>query len=184
MLCHDVQALKIYRRLREPQSFGLASKAILKIFYSPENLRVLVATVGQRQDHVIVGLGQSISMTREFLQAPPVGLQNCLIRFSGIPLHPEQDRWTEVEAYTGIIIHQLGYPPFRIPDSRHGVCRVAFGRNPLVPVVVGERGILDLDGLQPGAFPWRLIKMSMDTNESVHQLDLLLQTYNEKGMFG
>jgi hypothetical protein len=46
---------------------------------------------------------------------------------------------------------------FRIPDSRHGIGHVAFSGNPLVPVVVRERRILDLNGLQPGAFSGRLI---------------------------
>src|SRR4030043_1962498 len=106
-------------------------------------------------------------MPGEFLQALPVTLKNGLIGFGGIILHPEQDRRTEVEAYTGIIVHQLGDSSFRIPDSRHGVCRVAFSGNPLVPVVVWERRILDLDCFQPGVFPRRLIKMPMDKNESV-----------------
>src|SRR4030042_4231905 len=122
---------------------------------------------------VIVGLGQRISITGEFLQALPVTLKNGLIGFGGIILHPEQDRRTEVETYTGIIVHQLGDSSCRIPDSRHSVGRVAFGGNPLVPVVVRERRILDLNGLQPGAFPGRLIKMPMDTNESVHHLGLI-----------
>src|SRR4030043_512047 len=122
-------------------------------------------------------------MPGEFLQALPVPPKDGLIGFGGIILHPEQDRRTEVEAYTGIIVHQLGDSSFRIPDSRYGVGRVAFGGNPLVPVVVWERRILDLNGLQPGAFSGRLIKMPMDTNKSVHKLVLRLQTYNEKGMF-
>src|SRR6476659_167985 len=97
-------------------------------------------------------------------------------------LHPEQDCWTEVEAYAGIIVHQLGDSSFCVPDSRHGVGSVAFGCNSLVPVVVWERRILDLDCLQPGAFPWRLIKMPMNTNESVYHLgprvaDLLIRVY-------
>src|SRR4030042_1526522 len=90
-------------------------------------------------------------MTGEFLQALPVSRYNCLIGVGCVLLHPEQDWRTEVKAYTGIIVHQLGDSSFRIPDSRHGVGRIAFGGNPLVPVVVRKRRILELNGLQPGA---------------------------------
>src|SRR5690606_34605102 len=55
-----------------------------------------------------------------------------------------------------------------IEDARICVRRVALGRDPLVPVVVRLRGVLQLDRLEPGVLPRRLVEMSVDADEPIH----------------
>src|SRR5438876_7292892 len=44
----DFQSFQIDSGLRKPHAFGGAFKAALKIFYAPQDLRALVARIGQR----------------------------------------------------------------------------------------------------------------------------------------
>jgi hypothetical protein len=56
-----------------------------------------------------------------------------------------------------------------VQKAGYGVGGVTFGRDPLVPVVIRIRRILEFDIFQPGIFPGRLVKMAVEANISVHQ---------------
>jgi hypothetical protein len=51
-----------------------------------------------------------------------------------------------------------------VDEARSAVRPVAFARDALIPVMEGSSGVLNLNRLQPGILPRRLIKMAVDTN--------------------
>src|SRR5262249_29488852 len=52
----DLERLQIDSVLRQPHAFGFASKTKLKVPNAPKQLRKFVATVRERQDHVVIRL--------------------------------------------------------------------------------------------------------------------------------
>ena len=51
--------------LRQPHPLRLAAEAMLEVADAPAHLRPLVAVVGQRQDDVVVGLGDGAAVAGE-----------------------------------------------------------------------------------------------------------------------
>ena len=77
---------------------------------------------------------------------------------------PRTQGRSDVEAERGVIVHDGGDTVATAQETRRSVGPVAFSRNAGIPVVIRCRGVLHLDLLKPGIFPWRLIKMTVDTD--------------------
>ena len=164
----DLQGLHVHGQFRQPQPFGIAVEAVLEIANAPENLRVLMARAGQRQDEVVVGLRQRRSVAGEQLHALAVGFQDALVGPGRVLFYPGKQRRTEVEADAGVVVDDLGDAPLPVEDAGGAVGHVTLVGDALVPIVVRRGGILQLDGFQPGILAGRLIKVRVDTQVTVH----------------
>ena len=78
-LRHDVQRLQIHRRFRQPHAFRRAAEAESKILDAPVDLRVLVAGVRQRHDHVVVALRDAPSRGRRISRGSPDRLSTIML---------------------------------------------------------------------------------------------------------
>ena len=52
-----LEAFHINGGLRQPHALRIASEAALEVADSPQDLSALIASVGQRQDQVVIRLG-------------------------------------------------------------------------------------------------------------------------------
>jgi hypothetical protein len=109
-------------------------------------------------------------MTRETLPTDPIGLDNRLIHRRVFPFHPGKERRTEVEADLRIVVDNVHDPFLRVQDAGGGVRRVTFRGDLFIPIMVGIRGILEFNLLQPRVFSGRLIKMAMDAYITIHSV--------------
>src|SRR5690606_26284832 len=91
-----------------------------------------------------------------------------LIRLRVVLLHPGKERRAEIEAYSGIVVDDVAYDALCVQDTRRCVGRITLCRNPLVPIVVRMRRILNFYDFKPRVFPRWLIKMPMYTDISLH----------------
>ena len=66
-----------------------------------------------------------------------------------------------------VVIHDLDDSLLAIEDARGSIRRVALGGDPLVPIVIGIGGVLNLDRLEPGILSRRLIKVPVDADEAI-----------------
>ena len=57
-----------------------------------------------------------------------------------------------------------------IHDPGMGIGPVAFGGNPLIPVMIRMGALFPLNGIKPGILPRRLIKMAMNRYKGVFHL--------------
>ena len=168
----DVQCFEIDRGFRQPHAFRLAAEARFEIANAPEHLRVLIVPVAQRKNRMIVALRDGASMPGKSLPAFFVGVENGLIGFRLFCCHPRKQRRTEIETDLRVVVRDLLDIAVAIQNSRHPIWRVTFGRDALVPVVERICGVLQLDELEPGVLPGRLIKMSVNTDVAFHQTSL------------
>src|SRR5206468_3088198 len=58
----DLERLAVGGRLRQPQAFRLTFEARPEVREAPGHLRDLVASVGERQDHVVVDLRDGVAV--------------------------------------------------------------------------------------------------------------------------
>ena len=122
----EIQALEIDRRLRQPHPLGLAAEAVTKVPDAPDDLGLLVAPVGQRQDQVAVGLGQRRAVAGEARRGQPVCLEDRGVDLRPLELHPGQQRRSEVEAHAGVVVDDPVDPP-RGRASEVRIRAAAFG---------------------------------------------------------
>src|SRR2546430_1805771 len=107
-------------------------------------------------------------MSGENLLALSVTVKNALIPIRRALFHPRQQSRAEVETDPGVVIDDLRDASFGIEYSRSAVGEIAFPRDALVPVVIRTCGVLRLNRFQPGIFPRRLIKMTMNAGKTLH----------------
>jgi hypothetical protein len=163
-LGQDFEGFGVYGRLGQPDAFRLAAEAVLKVGNPPLDLRDLVAAAGQGHDEVAVHLGQGRAVPRKFVAAVAVGLQNGLVSFRLVLFHPREQRGAEVEAHPGVVVDNVNNGPVGAQDARGGVLRVAFGRDPFVPVVERIGRVLNFNGFHPGVFARRLVEVPVDAD--------------------
>ena len=168
VLGQQVERVEVDCRLGEPHPLGLPAEAALEVADTPEDLRLLVAPVRQRHDHVVVRLRESGAVAGEALAARDVGREDLRVGFGRLPLEPREERRAEVEADPRVVVLDLHDPAGVVENPRRRVGCVTLRRDPLVPVVVGRRGILKLDLLEPGVLARGLVEMSVNADVSVH----------------
>jgi hypothetical protein len=81
---------------------------------------------------------------------------------------PGEQRGTEVEANTRVVVDYAGDSLLIIQDARREIRQIAFGSYTFVPVVIGVRGVLQLYLFKPGIFTGGLIEVAMNA-EIVHR---------------
>jgi hypothetical protein len=153
----------------EPHSFGKTVETRLEIADAPEDLGLFVALVGEREDRVIIGLGDGGTMTGEAGLALEIGIEDRLVDIRGIILKPGEEGGAEVKADAGIVIDDISDAIVTVQQAGEGIGRVAFGGDAFVPVVIRVGGVLELDGFEPCVFPGRLVEMAMDADELTHE---------------
>jgi hypothetical protein len=141
---------------------------MLKIPYPPDDLGSLVPAVSEGHDHMVVNLGEPVAVAGPQLDAMAVSLDDGLIYLRCLCFHPGEERRAKIEAYLSIVAHDVHDASLVVEDPRGGIRGIAFGGHPLVPIVIGVGGVLDLERFQPGIFPRRLIEMAMDAQISFH----------------
>ena len=160
----------VHGGLRQPHSFRLSAETFFEIANAPLHLRAAIAIVCQRQDHVVVGLGDRRAVSAEALAAHAVGVENRRVRRRRVFLKPAEKRRSEVETDRRVVVDDLHDAVVRVENARRCVRLVALGCDPLVPVVVRRGGVLRLHRLEPRVLPRRLVKMSVNADEaSAHQ---------------
>ena len=113
---------------------------------------------------MIVNLGQRIAVAAAPLPAQPVGLDDPLVDLGRGVGHPLEERRAEIEADPGIVVQEVDDPPLAVEQPRARVGGVALAGDPLVPVVEGGGGVLDLDDVEPGILARRLVEVAVDAD--------------------
>ena len=124
--------------LRQPHTLGVASESLLEILSSPQHLRHLVAPRGQRQDHVIVDLGDGVAVTAVGLCAATVGLEDALVDVRRVAVEPREEGGSDVEGDLLEVVDDVDDAVVLSDPARGGVRRVALRRHTLVPVMIGR----------------------------------------------
>src|ERR1700719_996246 len=137
---------------------------MLEIAQPPFHLGHSVTAIRQRQDHVVVGLGNRGAVSGESLDTATVCLAQCLINFGRFALQPRKQRRTKIEACVRVVFPQLDDPLLAIQNSGQSVRSVAFGSDSFVPIVVWISGILELYGFERRILARWLIEMRVDTD--------------------
>src|SRR5918995_4017889 len=97
-----------------------------------------------------------------------VGFEYRLIDLGRFGLEPGEQRRAEIKTDFRIIVDEPDDLIIAVEDARNRIRRIAFGGDPLVPIVIRVSGILKLDGFEPWVLPWRLVEMSVNANVSLH----------------
>src|SRR6185436_2053638 len=117
---------------------------------APPDLGHLVPAGGERHDHVVVRLGDRVAVAAARGDAQAVRLHDPGIDVGALGGQPREEGSPHVEGYPLEVVGDVGYSVPGVDPAGGRVGRVALGRDPRVPVVVGVRRILDLDDLEPG----------------------------------
>src|SRR6266436_9016900 len=118
---------------------------------------------------MVVDLSQSGPMPGKIFLTFPVGFENRVINMRRFCFKPREQGGAEVETNLGVIVDELDDLVVPIENPRHGIRRIAFRRNALVPVVIRVSGLLKFDVFEPGVLTRRLVEMTVDTNVSFHK---------------
>ncbi len=156
-----LECLGVHRALRQPHAFRLPPEAVCKIPDAPQHLSPLVPLVGERQDHVVVGLSDRARAV----------LRDRRVEGRRAALYPLVQRRAEVEGKLLVIIFFGDYAAVRAEYPSAAVRYVAFGRDPLVPIVRGCGGIVARHGPAYRVFARRLVEMSV--NCDIYQKTIL-----------
>ncbi len=104
--------------------------------------------------------------------ALPVGIADHAIGTRRILFQPGEQGRPEVEADARIVVHDADDLVLAIDNARGAIGRIAFRRDAFIPIVVGCRRILGLHRFEPGIFPRRLIKMTVDADVALRGAEL------------
>ncbi len=155
LLDEDPQHIVVDCSLRKPHTARRTAEAVLEIGQPPADLRPDITLVGERQDHVVVGL-------RDGATPDSVGFEHALVHLGVVDLEPGQQRRTDVERQMLVVVDDLGHTTVLVEDTRPPVGPVALGGDAFVPVV--ERGgrRLHRDVFGPRVLPRRLVEVPVD----------------------
>src|SRR5262245_37511176 len=101
-----------------------------KIRDAPNNLCLTIPVITQRQDRVSVSLRDRITVTRPFTCALFISQNDELVCDGMMLFQPGQKRWSKVETNMRVVVDAN----FANRCSR--ICRVTFGVNALVPIMI------------------------------------------------
>ena len=165
-LGEHLERLSVHRRLRKPEPLGLAPEPLAKVLDSPAHLRDLVAARGERHDHVVEDLRARVAMTPG-RDARAVGLDDLRVHVRPVALEPGEERRPDVERDLLEVVDDVEHAVLLVDAAGRRVRRVALRGHPLVPVVLRRRRVLDLDRLEPGILPRRLVEVAVDDDRAV-----------------
>src|SRR5215469_6937800 len=94
----------------QPHSFRRAAKSILEIPNSPSYLGVLIPSIGQGQNNVMVGLGQGRTVAGKSRATGVISLEDRPIYSGGVSLHPAKQGGTEIEADSLVVVENPNDP--------------------------------------------------------------------------
>ncbi|KUG20060.1 hypothetical protein ASZ90_010205 [hydrocarbon metagenome] len=146
---HDVKRRVIDRKLGQPHPLRHSRESVGEVAYPPDDLRFPIPHRRKRHDQVVVWLGDGRSVPGIPLLALSVCRNDCGMQIRLLPLQPRKKCRTGGEADLPIGIDKLQDPPLPIQDAGSSVRGVALGRDPLVPVMVGICGVLQIDPSGP-----------------------------------
>jgi hypothetical protein len=86
----NLERLVVHRGLGQPHALGVAFKPLLKIPAPPPDLRDLVTPRGEREDHVIVDLGDGVPVAAVGLDAATVGFEDASIDLGRMAIEPRE----------------------------------------------------------------------------------------------
>ena len=166
VLGQQFQRVRVRRGLRQPHPLRRRAVMTLVVGDTPTNLRDAVAAVGQRQNDVVINLRHRRAVRLEALPAAPFAVQDHAIGARRVLHQPAKQRRPKVEAHARVVVHNARDLVLAVHDARRTVGRVALRADALVPVVVGRGRVLRLHRLQPRILPRRLVKVTVNTDES------------------
>ncbi len=166
LLRHQVKNFAGHRGFGQPHAFRRASEAMFEVSDAPPDLGACISLVRQGHDDVVVDLRDRRAVAGVALHAGGVRIEDHPVGPGREIGQPTQQRGPEVEAHPRVVVHDADDLGLLVLDARGAVRGVALGGDPVIPVVVRRRGLLHLHCFQPGVFAWRLIEMSVHTDES------------------
>ena len=95
---------QIHRGLGQPHPLRRPAEAALEVADAPDDLRRLVAGVGERKDRVVVRLRDRRAVPREARGARAVGFEDRGVDVGPPGLEPGQKRRPEVEAHRRVVV--------------------------------------------------------------------------------
>ncbi len=151
LLDKNRECLLIDSGLGQPHAIGLVAETTGEVIQPPADLRPLVAGGRQRQNRVIIRLGQRVAhaIAREILA---IRGDKRLIDVGVMAFKPGGQRWPKVKAYPGEV-------------TRLGIRTITFPGDLLVVVFKGRRARLAGDKSREWIVAGRLIKVSVDTQK-------------------
>ena len=160
------------RRFGQPHALRFAPVVMHKISHAPGHLSAAVARGGQWHDEMTVDLGNGGAMPTETLAALVVGCNDALVGVVIVLRQPAHQRRPNVEAHPSVVVADMADAPVGIQNPRGGVGRIALSRHTGVPIMIGGSARLWIDGVDPGVFAGRLIKVPVHTDKTSQQLSL------------
>src|SRR5262249_23953350 len=119
---------------------------------------------------VVVALGDRVAVTVTGLDGEAIGVEHTRVHVGGVALQPRHECRADVEGDLLEVVHDVEDAVGAVDAAGRGVRRVALGRHPLVPVVIGGGRVLDLDRLQPRVLAGRLVEVPVDGDGAIeHQ---------------
>ena len=165
-LGEHLERLVVHRGLGKPEPLGLPPEPRAEVVDPPAHLRDLVAARGERHDHVVEDLRARVAMTPG-RDARAVGLDDLRVHVRPVALEPGEERRPDVERDLLEVVDDVEHAVLLVDAAGRRVRRVALRGHPLVPVVLRRRRVLDLDRLEPGILPRRLVEVAVDDDRAV-----------------
>jgi hypothetical protein len=82
---------------RKPHSFRLAAETVFEIANAPKHLGLLIPIVREREDHVVLILGEGRAVAGESFLALPIRLVDGVMHPRHFLLHPGEKGGAEIE---------------------------------------------------------------------------------------
>ena len=142
-------------RLGQPHRRAAAPEPVGEVGEAPAHLGAHVAVRGQRQDDVVVRLGDGAT-------GGAVGRHHPGLDVGVVGVQPRQQRGAEVEAEVPVVVDDVAHPAVVVDHPGPAVGPVALVGDPLVPVVERRRRRLDGHLLAPGVLAGRLVEVAVD----------------------
>ncbi len=165
-LGQHLERFVVDRGLRKPEPLRLALEARAEVFDPPAHLRDLVASCGERHDHVVEDLAARVAVAAR-LDAGAIGLDDLGVHVGPVALEPGEERRPDVERDLLEVVADVEHAVLVVDAPGRRVRRVALRGHALVPVVERRRRVLHLHRLEPRILARRLVEVPVDDDRAV-----------------